>query len=169
MLAIKEYDSPHADNAAGDVLDLFNESDAQTDTSGGALQSVLVINGNVDDRDLFARGAQEHDDANGGFFGAVPIESKESLGLMLAHAHSQTQRRLFDTWVTELLERIENPLSHAVLAGIEKQQVLQLGFAFPWNSRREDQIHTRFLLCTRLNSSPAELMALRSPARRLTP
>src|SRR5690349_5243008 len=66
-------------------------------------------------------------------------------------------------------ERIHNSVAHTMLPRIEKKQIFQFRTTFRRDARGKNNVHTRFLDCTRFHKSAAVLIGAKSAARKLTP
>jgi hypothetical protein len=125
VLTIKKDDSLYANDSPGNFFDFLNHRHAESDSSFGPLQRIIVINRDVDDRDFFGRRPHKDHNANGRLSFLFAVEGKEGLGFVVAYANRKAARSLFNAGMAKARERIDNSVADTMLSRIEEQQILQ--------------------------------------------
>lgn len=88
---------------------------------------------------------------------------------MVSNANGQAACELFNAWMTKVGERMDDALADKMLSRIEEQQLFEFRAAFARDARGKNDVHARFLDCTRFHKSAAELTGPKSAARKFTP
>ena len=88
---------------------------------------------------------------------------------MIPNANGKPARRSYHARMAKFREGVDDALPHLMLSWVEEQEFLKFLSAFGRNLGGENKVHERFLAWTRFQSSPTELMGVKSAARRLTP
>ena len=125
LLPVEKHHAANAHNAGGDFLDFLHQGDAQPDARALTLERVIGMDRNMDNGDFFDGSTEEDDDADRLAGGAFAVVGEQGLGLVIAHAHGKPIGRFLQARVAELFERFNNAFTHDMLAGIEKEQLLQ--------------------------------------------
>ena len=84
FLAVKKDDPFYADDARRNLFNFFDKGHAQTNARLASLQPIIIVHGDVHDRDFFRRGSQKYDRTYWCFGFASAIECKQRLRLMIS-------------------------------------------------------------------------------------